>query len=490
MKLSKILEHDLNYSFFLSRRWVPRKVWMVVKPVVRRRKKKIEGAEGGASGNVEDKTLLESPPEEGDVSLLLQQEIAQTQDSDTSQKQIQVQDTRPRHTRDWEQCRSRSGAEDNNIYTFIPSRSPSRSPRSTLLDPRSTPLDPHGLVSAVRPRSDGRHFPAPAPNSVTQDALNTVIHANFHGGDGIMRAPNQETPATPGPSSTEGPEHQVSPVTTYTEIPPLVPPPGAAVLTAEILEYVEGKFREAEASPNHRFSMKFDVEIQGNDLLTLKVISENPEVMGYENQEVSDNVITFFLNMVSERNRLHRRRPKIHAFDVHFYDIVTRGDRVAKNNTMQLDRLITHPMIKDFTSQCEEFMSMDMLLIPIHNPVRRHWTLGLVNLERKPYEVTFTYYDSIRSNSDEDEQRLMTLAHIVKLELEYRMGVKINTDQWVIRVENNIPQQQNAVDCGVFVCQYADFIGRRSRKWNFSQENMNYFRKRMAYEILTQRLLT
>ncbi|CAG0907783.1 unnamed protein product, partial [Cyprideis torosa] len=161
------------------------------------------------------------------VCLFIASTAAKTQDSDPSQKQ---------------------DSDPSQKQIQVP-RSPSRSPRSTLLDPRSTPLDPHGLVSAVRPRYDGRHFPAPAPNSVMQDA--------------------QEKP-TPGPSSTEGPEHQVSPVTTNTEIPPLVPPPGAAVLTAEILEYVEGKFREAEASPNHRFSMKFDVEIQGNDLLTLK----------------------------------------------------------------------------------------------------------------------------------------------------------------------------------------------------------------------------
>ena len=43
-------------------------------------------------------------------------------------------------------------------------------------------------------------------------------------------------------------------------------------LTDEILHYVDVKFTEAEREPTKRFSRKFDIDIQGADLISLKVI--------------------------------------------------------------------------------------------------------------------------------------------------------------------------------------------------------------------------
>ena len=41
--------------------------------------------------------------------------------------------------------------------------------------------------------------------------------------------------------------------------------------------------------------------------------------------EVSDNAITLYLNMIAQRNRSTPGALKIHAFDAHFYELITQG---------------------------------------------------------------------------------------------------------------------------------------------------------------------
>jgi sentrin-specific protease 1 len=51
-----------------------------------------------------------------------------------------------------------------------------------------------------------------------------------------------------------------------------------------------------------------------------------------------------------------------------------------------------------------------------------------------------------------------------------------------------LPLQKNAIDCGVFVCQYAECFSRDV--WpTFSHEDMPVFRRRMVVELATGKLL-
>jgi len=50
------------------------------------------------------------------------------------------------------------------------------------------------------------------------------------------------------------------------------------------------------------------------------------------------------------------------------------------------------------------------------------------------------------------------------------------------------PKQMNGSDCGMFSCMYAEYLSRKA-KINFSQSDMPYFRRKMAYEISIARLL-
>lgn len=51
----------------------------------------------------------------------------------------------------------------------------------------------------------------------------------------------------------------------------------------------------------------------------------------------------------------------------------------------------------------------------------------------------------------------------------------------------DVPQQNSISDCGIFVCKYADFLSRGANM-NFSHIHMNYFRARMAHELIVGRI--
>lgn len=87
---------------------------------------------------------------------------------------------------------------------------------------------------------------------------------------------------------------------------------------------------------------------------------------------------------------------------------------------------------------------------------------------------------------------------------------------WRDYFSDSTPQQENGYDCGVFAAQTLEQLSRRDPKepfppplshsaetgagavaedeeddqeWNFSQENMPYLRRRMAFEIANKKLL-
>ena len=59
--------------------------------------------------------------------------------------------------------------------------------------------------------------------------------------------------------------------------------------------------------------------------------------------------------------------------------------------------------------------------------------------------------------------------------------------KYKIRIRSDVPKQLNGTDCGVFLCQYAERLGRE-KPWNFSQQDIADIRVKMAWEILNGEL--
>ena len=64
----------------------------------------------------------------------------------------------------------------------------------------------------------------------------------------------------------------------------------------------------------------------------------------------------------------------------------------------------------------------------------------------------------------------------------------LDTSDWSLDCVQDIPQQMNGSDCGMFACKFAEYASRRANI-TFDQKDMPYFRQRMVYEIVTKELI-
>lgn len=83
----------------------------------------------------------------------------------------------------------------------------------------------------------------------------------------------------------------------------------------------------------------------------------------------------------------------------------------------------------------------------------------------------------------------MFFRNLIKAYAEAK-GKNINWNDWsnAPMIEQLGPEQKNGVDCGVFLCQYVDYLSRNA-PLDFSQSGMTAFRKRMLYELLKNEML-
>ena len=128
-----------------------------------------------------------------------------------------------------------------------------------------------------------------------------------------------------------------------------------------------------------------------------------------------------------------------------------------------------------------DVFAKDLIIVPIHCH-GNHWTLAVINFKSKRFE----YYDSLRGSED---RVLEHLRQWLENEHEDKKKAPYDTSGWTdIAWKSGTPQQRNGSDCGVFMTRTADYLARDARL-DFTQADMEYFRRRMVYEIMTTALL-
>lgn len=178
---------------------------------------------------------------------------------------------------------------------------------------------------------------------------------------------------------------------------------------------------------------------------------------------LNDEVINFYMNLLMERGRTQPGLPSVYAFNTFFYPKLLSGG---------------HSALKRWTRRVDIF-AHDLLLVPVHLGV--HWCLAVIDFRDR----TIRYYDSMGGRNDEC---LKALGKYLREESKDKKKKELDLTDWTYETVKDIPQQMNGSDCGMFALKYAEYI-TRDAKITFDQMHMPYFRRRMVYEILTQKLL-
>ncbi|CAM5168980.1 unnamed protein product [Eretmochelys imbricata] len=223
----------------------------------------------------------------------------------------------------------------------------------------------------------------------------------------------------------------------------------------EITEEMEKEIKSVFRSGNQDeiLSEAFRLTITRKDIQTLNNLNW-----------LNDEIINFYMNLLMERSK-EKGLPTVHAFNTFFFTkLKTAGYQAVKRWTKKVD-----------------VFSVDVLLVPIHLGV--HWCLAVIDFRKK----TITYYDSMGGINNE---ACRILLQYLKQESLDKRRKEFDANGWLLlsKKSQEIPQQMNGSDCGMFACKYADCI-TKDRPINFTQQHMPYFRKRMAWEILHRKLL-
>ncbi|XP_020805402.1 uncharacterized protein LOC110181838 [Drosophila serrata] len=201
-------------------------------------------------------------------------------------------------------------------------------------------------------------------------------------------------------------------------------------------------------NPHQVVSSKFNLQITRNDIRTLLGSSW-----------LNDEVINFYMNLLTERSEKRSGElPSVYAMNTFFVP------RLLQNG---------HAGVKRWTRKVDLF-SKDIIPVPVHcNGV--HWCMAIIHMRNK----TIRYYDSMgKPNQDV----LDALESYLQQESLDKRKQPFDTSDFKIESVPNVPQQTNGSDCGVFSCMFAEYISRDA-PITFSQENMDYFRKKMILEI-------
>ena len=200
------------------------------------------------------------------------------------------------------------------------------------------------------------------------------------------------------------------------------------------------------------------ISVRGNDLVTLK-----------KRGWLNDEVINFYIELILKRSASEPEKcPKIHMFNTFFYPLL------EKKGYSGVSRITKKAKVDIF--------SLDMVIVPIHLQI--HWALAVINIKKRRLE----YYDSMSKGYNTSV--LSLLKHYVEEEYKDRKKASsYDISNWEYYRVENLPQQTNAYDCGVFAMTFAEHISRGASVLFVPPKHMKYFRLKMMWEIIDSKLL-
>ncbi|CAI0626881.1 unnamed protein product [Linum tenue] len=182
---------------------------------------------------------------------------------------------------------------------------------------------------------------------------------------------------------------------------------------------------------------------------------------------LNDEVINLYLELLKEREKREPQKfLKCHFCNTFFYKKLGGDKKVYDYKAVK--RWTTERKLGYMLVDCEK------IFVPIHREI--HWCLAIINRKDRKFQ----YLDSLKGR---DSRVLKNLARYYVEEVKDKSKVDIDLSEWEYEFPEDLPEQLNGYDCGMFMIKYADFYSR-GLGLCFSQETMPYFRLRTAKEIL------
>ena len=253
-----------------------------------------------------------------------------------------------------------------------------------------------------------------------------------------------------------------------------VNPKGEEEPTQTIFDIFKDEDLRTDKTKQPEISRKMHEEItealKGDKLVvkSFKINIKTSDLLGLNGENwLNDNVIEFYMNLIADRSmkEAYRREklPTVYAMSTYFFR------RLMENGPSAVKRWLKNVDIFDY----------DLILVPIHQ--EEHWCLATVDF-RCPGVF---YYDSMGGHN---MPALSLILEYLQVEHLNKRNAVLDIKRYVKEIVEDCPQQENGADCGIFACKAAEFLSR-DETLKFSQQDMQFYRKLMVYEISKKRLL-
>ncbi|ETO02619.1 hypothetical protein RFI_34799, partial [Reticulomyxa filosa] len=120
---------------------------------------------------------------------------------------------------------------------------------------------------------------------------------------------------------------------------------------------------------------------------------------------------------------------------------------------------------------------LEKVIFPIN--IKDHWICGCINIKKKRIE----FHCSMGSDCGD---LYVILKRYIEDEIKHKQ-LSIN-ETWSYHVPTDVPLQDNNLDCGVFTCMFM-YCLCNDITTDFAQGDIANFRLKIAYEIITNKLV-
>lgn len=185
-----------------------------------------------------------------------------------------------------------------------------------------------------------------------------------------------------------------------------------------------------------------------------------------DGKQLNDEAINLYLTMLQLKAREDGKQ--IHVFSTFFFTKLSPASgRYSFANVERWGRRLS-----------VNILLHDMVLVPIHIHDMEHWCLGCINIKQRKIEL----YDSLWNHDTPCTWILEVLRRYVQDEAKRTGNEKVLGDiqSWGLIQVDTLPQQTNAIDCGVFVLEFARRL-INSASMCFSQKDIPAIRRDIRF---------
>lgn len=122
--------------------------------------------------------------------------------------------------------------------------------------------------------------------------------------------------------------------------------------------------------------------------------------------------------------------------------------------------------------------SLDLIVFPLHE--KYHWCLVVIYIKKK--EIIF--YDSFLIF---DSNRLKKCFSLLTNFFSLKYGENFIAHEWTIHYAEDIPEQKNGYDCGVFMLQFAKYL-TAGKTIDFTQQDIPNLRQEIMEEVKNKKI--